>query len=204
MSELGFGLASPTLHGEGKLNDLEGIPSRFFQSQLAVDGGCSFRAFNNAVGKPLITKRLIRKVFPDEKKLFQICPKSCPDPGNSSKLMSAATLERIIRRVGYSLTKISAGRSPRDKFQWLLKQRTGRFLLVTMTDRTAQQRDAHNLSARNLHHWIAISADENLVLDSLARTVGPQAISEATLDRSVRDGILRIYEIGGTRHRLAK
>ena len=204
MSGLGFRIASPTLHNEGNLNDLERVQTRFFQKQFASDGGCMFRAFNNAVGKPLIDKRLIRQVFPNEKDLYQNCPKSCPEPGKDPKLMSLATLERLIHRVGYSLKKVSAGRSPNDKLQWMLQQKTGRFLLVTTTDRTTHARDAHNLTARNYHHWIAVSADENLVIDSLARSVGPQGLSQATLKRSVRDGIWRIYKIQETRQSVCK
>ena len=203
MSGLDFGVASSNKHGEGNLNDLERGPSRFFQKQFAADGGCTFRAFNNAVGKPLIDKRLIRRVFPNEKELFRICPKAEPSPGNS-KLMSLAVLERLIRRVGYALKKISAGRSPQEKFQWMLRQTKGRFLLVTMTDEMAQRCDAHDLAARNFHHWIAVSAEENLVIDSLARSLGPQMMSDETLGRSVRGGILRIYEVDAARHRLHK
>ena len=49
-----------------------------------------------------------------------------------------------------------------------------------------------------------VSKDENLVIDSLARNLGPQQLSETTLTRSVRDGILRIYEVDAARHRLKK
>ena len=76
MSGLDFGVASSNIHGEGNLNDLESGPSRFFQKQFDADGGCTFRAFNNAVGKPLIDKRLIRRVFPSEKELENTVQKS--------------------------------------------------------------------------------------------------------------------------------
>ena len=63
----------------------------------------------------------------------------------------------------------------------------------------AQKSDGHDLTARNYRHWIAVSANESLVIDSLARTLGPQSLSFATLRRSVRDGILRIYKIDEAR-----
>ena len=104
-------------------------------------------------------------------------------------------LERLARRIGYSLRKVSAGSYKHEKFDWLLTQTEGRFIVVTTTNEAGQARDGHTLTARNTHHWIAISADEKLVLDSLARTLGPQTLSQATLRRSVRDGVLRIYKI---------
>ena len=196
MSGLDSGSTSSNLHGGQNLIVLERNSTRFFQKQTAADGGCTFRAFNNAVGQPLLTKVLIRQCFRDEKKCHEMCPKSCPKPGNFSRLlMSVAMVERFARRIGYALKKVSAGRSPRSKFDWMLRQPQGRFILVTMTDKTAQKRDGHDLLARNLHHWIAVSADEDLVIDSLARRLGPQQRSEETLARSVRDGILAIYEI---------
>ena len=194
MSGLGAGSTTSNLHGEQHLKLLEGKSARFFQRQTAADGGCAFRAFNNALGKPLLTKLSLRKCFKDEKKIFQHCPKSCPEPG-STKLLSTAMLERFARSVGYSLRRVSAGCYQKEKFDWMLRQANGRFILVTMTDVSAQAKDGHDLSSRNLHHWMAVSADENLVLDSLARTLGPQLRSEGTLRRSIRDGILKIYEI---------
>ena len=104
-------------------------------------------------------------------------------------------LERLARRVGYSLRKVSAGCYKQEKFDWLLSQTEGRFVVVTITDESVQARDGHTLTARNTHHWIAISADEKLVIDSLARTLGPQTLSQTTLRRSVRDGVLRVYKI---------
>ena len=187
MSGLDFGHASSNLHGERNLIDLEGIQPRFFQKQTAAEGGCIFRSFNNAVGKKLITKAMIRAAHRKEQQLFQRCPQHCPIPGPII-LVSVALLERLARNVGYSLKKVSAGRSPQEKLEWMLKQTTGRFILVTITDNEAHARDGHDLVARNHHHWIAVS--------------GPQELSVATLERSVRDGILRIYEISGSRHRL--
>ena len=200
MSGLDFGHASSNLHGERNLIDLEGIQPRFFQKQTAAEGGCIFRSFNNAVGKKLITKAMIRAAHRKEQQLFQRCPQHCPIPGPII-LVSVALLERLARNVGYSLKKVSAGRSPQEKFEWMLTQTKGRFILVTITDNEAHARDGHNLVARNHHHWIAVSADEKLVIDSLARRLGPQELSVANLERSVRDGILRIYEISGSRHR---
>ena len=110
----------------------------------------------------------------------------------------------MVREVGYSFKRVSAGRSPQQKFDWLLKQTEGRFLFASFTDSSVHVRDGHDLDASNHHHWIAVSVDENLVVDSLARTLGPQLLSEATFSRSTRDGILRIYEVGAARHRLQK
>ena len=200
MSGLDFGHASSNLHGERNLIDLEGIQPRFFQKQTAAEGGCIFRSFNNAVGKKLITKAMIRAAHRKEQQLFQRCPQHCPIPGPII-LVSVALLERLARNVGYSLKKVSAGRSPQEKLEWMLKQTTGRFILVTITDNEAHARDGHDLVARNHHHWIAVSADENLVIDSLARRLGPQELCVPSLERSVRDGILRIYEISESRHR---
>jgi len=204
MSGCDFGDASSYLHNERNLSISERVPIRFFQKQFATDGGCAFRAFNNAIGKPLLNKALIRKFYSTEKNLFQASQETNPDPGNNYALISAQMLERLIRSVGYALKKASAGRTPHEKFEWILKQRTGRFLLFTETDRTKQKRDGHDLLARNVHHWIAVSADEALVIDSLARSLGPQIISESTLSRSVRDGILRIYIIERVRQKRAK
>ena len=200
MSGLDFGHASSNLHGERNLIDLEGIQPRFFQKQTAAEGGCIFRSFNNAVGKKLITKAMIRAAHRKEQQLFQRCPQHCPIPGPII-LVSVALLERLARNVGYSLKKVSAGRSPQEKLEWMLKQTTGRFILVTITDNEAHARDGHDLVARNHHHWTAVSADENLVIDSLVRRLGPQELCVPSLERSVRDGILRIYEISESRHR---
>ena len=204
MSELDFGSASSNLFREQNSIALEGLQSRYFQKQTATDGGCAFRSFNNVMGQELITKAMVRTAFRREKTLFQDCPKHCPDPGKNQNLLSVRVLERLIRDVGYSLRKISSGRSPQQKFEWMLKQQTGRFLLVTFTNCAVHARDGHDFFARNHHHWIAVSAEENLVIDSLARSLGPQQRSEATLTRSVRDGILRIHEVVPARHRRYK
>ena len=119
MSGLNFGHASSNLHGELNLIDLEGIQPRFFQKQTAAEGGCIFRSFNNAVGKEVITKAMIRAAHRKEQQLFQRCPQHCPIPGPII-LVSVALLERLARNVGYSLKKVSAGRSPQEKFEWML------------------------------------------------------------------------------------
>ena len=145
MSECDFGEASSYLHNERNLSISGRVPCRFFQKQFATDGGCAFRAFNNVMGKPLINKALIRKFYPTEKSLFQASQETNPDPGNNCALISARLLERLIRSLGYALKKISAGRTPHEKFEWILKQKTGRFLLFTETDKTKQKRDGHDL-----------------------------------------------------------
>ena len=204
MSELGFRLATSNPHKEQNSTASEGNQPRFFQKQTAAEGGCAFRAFNNVMGKAMITRAMIRATFEREKNLFQHCPINCPDPGKRQALFSMRELQFMVGEVGYSLKRIPAGRSPQQKFAWLLKQTEGRFMLVTFTDSTVRARDGHDLDARNHHHWIAVSIDENLVLDSLARTLGPQQLSNSTLTRSVRDGIIRIYEVGPARKSLEK
>ena len=196
MSELDFGPASSNLLKEQNSIAPEGVQPRFFQKQTAAEGGCGFRSFNNAIGKEMITKPMVREAYQREKILFQTCPNHCPDPGKNQNLFSVRVLERLVRNVGYSLKRIPSGRSPKDKFDWILRQTSGRFVLVTFTDSNLHARDGHDLLARNHHHWIAVSVDEGLVMDSLARRLGPQHLSEPTLTRSVRDGILRIYKVG--------
>ena len=44
----------------------------------------------------------------------------------------------------------------------------------------------------------AFSPGEILVIDSQVRTLGPQTIKEATLDHSLCDGIIRVYEVDAT------
>ena len=204
MSGLGFRFATSNLHKEQNSTAPEGNLPRFFQKQTAAEGGCAFRAFNNVMGKAMITRAMIQATFEREKNLFQHCPINCPDPGKRQTLLSMNALQYMVCELGYSLKRIPAGRSPQQKFDWLLKQTEGRFLLVTFTDSAVRARDGHDLDARNHHHWIAVSIDENLVLDSLARTLGPQQLSNSTLTRSVRDGIIRIYEVGPARKSLEK
>ena len=204
MSELGFGSASSDLLKEQNPIAPEGIQPRFFQKQTAEEGGCAFRAFNNVVGKPAISRAMVRKAFRRETKLFRACPKNSPDPGKNENLISARMLEFMARQLGYALKRVSAGRSPQDKFEWLLTQTKGQFLVVTATDFNVHASDGHDLRARNHHHWIAVSIDEYLVIDSLARTLGPQRLSRATLQRSVRDGVLKIYAVEPARQRLHK
>ena len=195
MSGLDLGLASSILLKERNSIALERGQSRFFQSQNAAEGGCAFRAFNNAIGKPLITTSIVRDAFEEEKLLFQNSLIHHPDPGKHRNLPSITLLERVARAHGYSLKRIGSGRSKQDKFNWILEQNVGRFVVLTYTDFAVHARDGHDLDARNYHHWIAISVDETLVIDSLARKFGPQPLSEQTLSRSVRDGILRIYAV---------
>ena len=113
-------------------------------------------------------------------------------------------MESMTRQLGYSLKRVSAGRSPQHKFNWLLTQTKGHFLIVTLTDCDVHASDDHNLHARNHHHSIAVSVDENLVIVSLAKTLGPQQLSEGNLRRSVRGGVVRNYAVGAAGHRLQK
>ena len=204
MSGLDLRIATSNVLNEQNSIAPGGNQTRFFQKQTAAEGGCAFRAFNNVMGKAFITRDMIRDTFEREKSLFQISPNHYPDPGKRQNLFSMSALEYMVREVGYSLKRISAGRSPQQKFDWLFEQTQGRFLLVTFTDSTVRARDGHDLNARNHHHWIAVSIDENLVIDSLARSLGPQRLSESTLTRSVRDGIIRIYKVETARNALRK
>ena len=198
-SGLGHGSPAPILHGQEFSIAPEEIQTRFFQKQTAVDGNCAVCSFNNAMGKCLITKAMVNEAIRAEKFLFETSPGNCPIPGKGNKLLSVTLLERLARKVGYSISRIRCVRQPQDQFEWILRQTSGQFLLLTSTMNGAQKRDGHDLTARNYRHWIAVSANESLVIDSLARTLGPQSLSFATLRRSVRDGILRIYKIDEAR-----
>jgi hypothetical protein len=195
MSELDLGFASSNPIKERNPVSPGRVQTRFFQSQTAAEGGCAFRSFNNVVGRLLITKSMVREEFRRELAFYQTCPTNCPDPGKNQNLLSVRVLQRLSRGVGYSLKRVPSGRSSPEKFNWILRQTAGKFLIVTFTDLSVHARDGHDLEARNHHHWIAVSIEENLVIDSLARTLGPQPLSEQTLNRSVRDGVLRIYSV---------
>ena len=198
-SGLGYGPPAPILHRqEISIVPVE-IQPRFFQKQTAVDGNCAVCSFNNAMGEGLITKSMVKEAFRAEKVLFETSPSKCPIPGKGNKLLSVTILEKLARRVGYSLSRIRGVRQPQEHFEWILRQISGQFLLLTSTMNAAQKHDGHDLTARSYRHWIAVSANEGLVIDSLARTLGPQSLSIATLRRSVRDGILRIYKIEAAR-----
>lgn len=199
MPVLGFGAPTPITRREEISFDTGGNPPRFFQKQKPSDGDCAIRSFNNAIGFEAITKTVLAQTFEKEEICFEKSELHCAIPGKKKKLLSATLLQRLMRRVGFKLSKIHAGRSPQNKFDCVLGLTKGRFLLVTMTDKQVQSRDGHDLNSRNHHHWIAVSADENLVIDSLARRLGPQILSRETLTRSVRDGILKIYEISESR-----
>ena len=193
MFAFGFGAPTPNARREEIPFGAGGNPHRFFQKKKASDGDCAIRSFNNTVGSERITKPMVIEEFEEEQTFFERSSQLCAIPGSKTKLLSTTLLERLARRVGYTLSKVRVGRSPRQKFDWILQQSKGRFLLVTMTDSQIQARDGHDLNARNHRHWVAVSADENLVVDSLARRVGPQTISPESLKRSVRDGIIQIY-----------
>ena len=78
MSGLDAGFTTSILHGEQNLQVLGGISPRFFQKQMAFDGGCAFRAFNNALGKQLLTKASIRQAFREEENFFSTMPEELP------------------------------------------------------------------------------------------------------------------------------
>ena len=204
MSGLGYGPSTPILHGEEISIVPVEIQPRFFQGQKAIDGNCAVCSFNNVVGMRLITTSMVKAAFRAENFLFEKSPEKCSIPGKHAKLLSITLLERLVRKVGFSISKISNCRVPKDRFDWILKQTSGRYLLLTSTSNDNQPSDGHDITARNYRHWIAVSADERLVIDSLARTLGPQLLTEATLRRSVRVAILRIYKVGAARQSLRK
>ena len=67
--------------------------------------------------------------------------------------------------------------------------------MLTNVCAKTQKRGTHDLDARNEQHWVAVSADEGLVIDSLARSCGPQQRTEYTLRRATRQGIVKIYSV---------
>ena len=166
------------------------VPQRFFKGQSAFQGNCLLLAFHNAMGKVILTAQdLFLRV------------KSCrrhkrvPMPGMGMKLMSFHILVEAANSHGIRLMRLGNMRSPEAKFEFLMSATNGRFLVLTNVAFPHQKRGAHDLNERKTQHWIAVSSDERLVIDSLARNCGPQVLTEQTLRRSIREGIVRIYSI---------
>lgn len=110
------------------------------------------------------------------------------------KLFSFACLVEVAQTKGYRLVKAWKDlRDPQSKFEAVLSVTEGRYMVLTNVCDVNQRTGANDLERRNLQHWIAI--DGGLVIDSLARTAGPQKLTYETLKRSVRQGIVRIYKI---------
>ena len=179
----------------GSLNGLQ--PSdkqaRYFKAQAAYEGNCVIHAVNNAVGMKLIT------VTDVEARVKKAQLKAGPVPilSKGRKLFSILMVMEAANVAGYNFTKCGGEslRTPEAKFEFLLKREKGRFIALTNVIERNQKSGSHDLEARNVQHWIAVSGDEQLVLDSLARRVGPQPLTEEALKRATREGVVRIYEL---------
>ena len=165
--------------------------ARFFKSQTAFDGNCLVLAFNNCVGEPVLSSGdLTSRVGSDRPP-----GKRVPIPGKQAKLLSFHLLVEAANVKRFRLSKIGGIRTSQEKFDFLLRTRRGRFLVLTNVASVTQKRGTHDLSARNGQHWIAVSSEEKLVVDSLARSLGPQRLTKQTLRRSTRGGVVRIYAV---------
>jgi len=166
------------------------LSKRFFRSQTAFQGNCLLLSFHNALGREVLSpKDMFPRVRAERRN------KRIPMPGMGSKLLSFHILVEAANSHGIRLTRIGCLRSPKAKFDFLLSAVEGRFLVLTNVKVPHQGRGAHDLDERNAQHWVAVSGDERLVIDSLARNCGPQSLTEQALRRSVREGIVRVYSI---------
>ena len=164
---------------------------RYFKSQKSFQGNCLVLALNNALGETVVTTaELLARV-----KSGRAPGKRVPFPARRGKFLSLHLLVEAINSKRMRLTKVGNLRTPKEKFAFLLSADAGRFLVMTNVASKTQKRGTHDLNAREEQHWIAVSSDEKLVIDSLARNVGPQQLSEITLRRSTRAGIVKIYSI---------
>ena len=169
------------------------VPSerRYFKSQNRFQGGCLILALNNALGETVITlPDLLARV-----KSQRAPGKRVPLPEKKGKLLSFHLLVEAVNLKRIQLTKIGYLRTPEDKFSFLLSTSHGRYMVLTNVVAKTQKRGTHDLDARNEQHWVAVSADEGLVIDSLARSCGPQQRTETTLRRATRQGIVKIYSV---------
>ena len=166
---------------------------RFFKSQTAFDGNCSINAVNNAVGKRLITVADVQARVEKAKER----PGLTSIPSKNRKLFSINLIIEVLNIKGYHVVKCGGWnmRSSDEKFQFLLSRYQGRFIVLTNVNETNQKKGGHDLVARNGQHWVAVSGDERLVLDSLARRLGPQPLTEEVLRRSTRKAVVRVYQL---------
>ena len=164
---------------------------RFFKCQTAFDGNCLILSFNNCVGESVLTtKDLTSRLASD-----RATDKRVPIPGKQAKLLSFHLLVEAANTKRFRLSKIGGLRTSQEKFDFLLRAKEGRFLVLTNVTSVTQKRGTHDLSARNGQHWLAVSGDERLVIDSLARTLGPQRLTKQTLRRSTRAGVVKVYAV---------
>ena len=165
--------------------------ARFFKSQTAFDGNCLVLAFNNCVGRAVLTPGdLSARVGSGRPPVNRV-----PIPGKQAKLLSFHLLVEAANIKRFRLSKIGGIRTSQEKFDFVLRTRRGRFLVLTNVASVTQKRGTHDLSARNGQHWIAVSSEEKLVVDSLARSLGPQRLTKQTLRRSTRAGVVKIYGV---------
>ena len=164
---------------------------RFFKSQTAFDGNCLVLSFNNCVGDSVLTARDLTSRLASGR----ATDTRVPIPGKHAKLLSFHLLVEAANIKRFRLSKIGGLRTSQERFDFLLRARRGRFLVLTNVTSVTQKRGSHDLSARNAQHWLAVSGDERLVIDSLARTLGPQRLTRQTLRRSTRAGVVKIYAV---------
>ena len=115
---------------------------------------------------------------------------------SGGKLFSFDCLVEVAQTNGYQIVKVwREKRDPQQKFEALLGVIAGHFMVLTNVQALNQGQGSHNLEHRNLQHWIAVDGHAGLVIDSLARTLGPQKLAFESLKRSTREGIVRVFEV---------
>ena len=94
MSILGFAVPTPITRREETSFDTGGNPPRFWSEA--------------------ITNAVLALNFENEQCRFEKSERHCAIPGTKMKLLSATLLQRLMRCVGFKLSKIRAGRSPQN------------------------------------------------------------------------------------------
>ena len=164
---------------------------RYFKSQFSFQGNCLVLALNNALGESVVkTSELLARV-----KSGRALGKRVSIPARRGKFLSLHLLSEVLNSKRIRLVKIGRLRTSDEKFSFLLSATQGRFLAMTNVRAKTQKRGTHDLNAREEQHWVAVSGDEKLVIDSLARNCGPQPLTEQALRRSTREGVVKIYSI---------
>ena len=162
---------------------------RYFKSQNSFQGNCLVLALNNALGESVVkTSELLTRA-----KSGRAPGKRVPLPARDGKLLSLHLLSEVLNLKRIRLIKVGKLRTSEEKFSFLLSASHGRYLVMTNIRTKTQKRGTHDLNARNEQHWVAVSGDEKLVIDGLARSCGPQPLTEQALHRSMREGVVKIY-----------
>ena len=164
---------------------------RYFKAQTTFQGNCLVCSINNALGEPVLCVNSLRQRVKTQREPS----KRVPLLHRQNKLFSFHLAVEALNVSNIRVVKLSGFRTPREKFEFLLNVTEGRYIALTNLNDDTQRRGSHDLDARNVQHWIAVSGDERLVIDSLARRLGPQKLAESTLTRSVRKGIVRVYRV---------